>query len=124
MGALLAQFEGKKYLSIETYRKSGDPVRTPVWFVEDNGVLYVRTSDSTGKFKRIRNNPAVKIAPCDIRGNVKGDWLGAEASVAPASEADEAYRLLRKKYGMMYAVTTAFMRGKSYVVLKIRANEE
>jgi|SRR6185503_5935580 PPOX class probable F420-dependent enzyme len=124
MGALLAQFEGKKYLSIETYRKSGDPVRTPVWFVEDNGLLYVRTADSTGKYKRIRNNPAVKIAPCDIRGNVKGDWLAAEASVAPASEADEAYRLLRKKYGMMYAVTTAFMRGKSYVVLKIRANDQ
>ncbi|HEV8386832.1 MAG TPA: PPOX class F420-dependent oxidoreductase [Nitrososphaera sp.] len=124
MGALLAQFEGRKYLSIETYRKSGDPVRTPVWFVEDNGVLYVRTADSTGKYKRIRSNPTVKIAPCDNRGNVKGDWLGAEASVAPPSEADEAYRLLRKKYGMMYAVTTAFMRGKSYVVLKIRANDQ
>ena len=124
MGALLAQFEGKKYLSIETYRKSGDPVRTPVWFVEDNCVLYVRTADSTGKFKRIQNNPSVKIAPCDNRGNVKGYWLGAEASVAPASEADEAYRLLRNKYGMMYAVTTALMRGKSYVVLKIRANDQ
>ncbi|MGI0038027.1 MAG: PPOX class F420-dependent oxidoreductase, partial [Nitrososphaera sp.] len=112
MGELLAQFEGQKYLNMETYRKTGEPVRTPVWFVQENGVLYVRTAISTGKFKRVRNNPAVRIAPCDIRGNVKGGWVSAEARVAPTEDADEAYRLLRKKYGMIYALTTAFLRGR------------
>ena len=124
MGALLAEFEGKKYLNIETYRRTGEPVRTPVWFVQDNDVLYVRTAVSTGKFKRIRNNPAVKIAPCDFSGNVKGDWVNAEASVAQTAESDAAYHLLRKKYGMIYALTTAFMRGKTYAVLKIRGKDQ
>ena len=124
MGTLLAQFEGQKHLSIETYRRNGEPVRTPVWFIEDGGTFYVRTAKSTGKYKRIRNNPSVKIAPCDSRGNVKGEWISAEASVAPESEFDGVYKLLRKKYGMMYAVTTAFMRGKTYVVLLIRAKDQ
>jgi PPOX class probable F420-dependent enzyme len=124
MGALLAQFEGQKYLSIETYRRNGDPVRTPVWFVDDGGVFYVRTAASTGKYKRIRNNPSVKIAPCDSRGNVKGEWVSAEAVVAPESEFDRVYRMLRKKYGMMYAMTTTFMRGKTYVVLMVRAKDQ
>ena len=124
MGALLGQFEGQKYLSIESYRRNGDAVRTPVWFTEEGGVFYVRTAESTGKFKRIRNNPAVKIAPCDSRGNVKGEWVSAEASVVPGAESDVVYRQLRKKYGMMYAMTSAFLRGKTYVVLKIRAKDQ
>lgn len=121
---MLAQFEGQKYLNIETYRKTGEPVRTPVWFVKDDGLLYVRTAVTTGKFKRIRNNPSVKVAPCDFRGGVKGDWVSAEVTVAPAAETDEAYRLLRKKYGIVYALSEAFLRGKRYVVLKIRGKDQ
>jgi uncharacterized protein len=124
MGAQLAQFEGQKYLSIESYRKNGVPVRTPVWFVENNGVLYARTAISTGKYKRIGNIPSVKIAPCDSRGNVKGDWVSAEARVAPEGQFQDIYRLLRKKYGIMYSMATAFLKGKTYVVLEIRAKDQ
>ncbi len=119
MPGILAQFEAKKYLSIETYRKTGEPVRTPVWFVENRGALYVRTSEDTGKYKRIRNSPAVKIAPCDSRGKVEGEWVQAEAKPAGAEEAEEAYRLFRKKYGVMYMMTKVFLRSRKYVVLKI-----
>ena len=121
---MLAQFEGQKYLNIETYRKTGEPVRTPVWFVIDDGLLYVRTAVTTGKFKRVRNNPAVKVAPCNFRGVVKGDWVSAEASVAPAAETDKAYRLLRKKYGILYALSETFLKGKTYVVLEIRGKDQ
>ena len=123
MGSMIAQFEGQSYLNLETYRKTGEPVRTPVWFVENDGALYVRTSESTGKFKRTRNNPAVMIAPCDIRGNLKGEWVPAEAGVATAAESDVAYRLLQKKYGLKYAMTKLFLRGRRYVVLKIRGKD-
>ena len=118
MGATLAQFEGHKYLSIETYKRSGDAVRTPVWFVESNGALFVRTARDTGKFKRIRNNPSVKIAPCGGTGKIMGDWVQAQAGSAQESEADDAYRLLRSKYGLLYAITSRFMK-KKYVVLKV-----
>lgn len=121
---LHAQFEGQKYLNMETYRKSGQPIRTPVWFVENDGALYVRTPDSTGKFKRIKNNPAVMIAPCDIRGNLKGEWARAEASLASAGESDEAYRLFQKKYGVIYSITRLLLGRKKYVILKIRGIDE
>ena len=71
-----AAFEGQKYLSLETFRKNGEGVRTPIWFAaeKDGGaaVLYIYTIADTGKVKRIRNNPRVRIAPCDMRGNVTG----------------------------------------------------
>jgi PPOX class probable F420-dependent enzyme len=124
MGGQLAQFQGQKHLNIETYRRTGEAVRTPVWFVEIDGIIYIRTAKSTGKFKRIRNNPSVKIAPCDFWGNVKGEWVGGEATLATPEEADGAYRLLKKKYGLMYSMSTTLMRGKTYVVLKIRAKDQ
>ena len=39
-GDKLAQFAEQKYLNLESFRKNGQGVRTPLWFVEDDGVLY------------------------------------------------------------------------------------
>ncbi len=51
-----SRFQGERVISLETYRRNGKPVRTPVWFLEQNGMIYVHTDDSTGKVKRIRRN--------------------------------------------------------------------
>lgn len=115
----LAQFAGQKYLSLETYRKSGAPVRTPVWFAESNGMLYVRTAESTGKYRRILNNSSVRVAPCDMRGNVKGDWAAGEARIISGEEEQATYRMLAKKYGMMYKIVS-FAGKKDYVAIAIR----
>ena len=120
MSSRLAQFAGQKYLSIETYRKTGEPVRTPVWFVVHDGVLYARTSDETGKYKRIRNNPSVHVAPCDMRGKVKGEWQKAEAKVVAGEEEQQAYQMLKRKYGIIYRMVDIARSGKNYVVLAIR----
>jgi uncharacterized protein len=121
----LLNLADKKYINLETYRKNGRGVRTPVWFVEssssgDGSILYVRTSDDTGKYKRIRNNPSVQIAPCDIRGSVKGEWVKGEARIASEEEKLKAFKMLEKKYGMIYKMTRMFMSGKNYVVVAIR----
>ena len=115
---------GEKYINIETYRKNGRGVRTPVWFVEsssdDGSILYVRTSDDTGKYKRIRNNPSVQVAPCDMRGSVKGKWVKGEARIASEEEKLKAFKMLEKKYGIIYKMTRMFMSRKNYVVIAIR----
>jgi PPOX class probable F420-dependent enzyme len=120
----LFNLAGEKYISLETYRKNGRGVRTPVWFVEssigDSSTFYVRTSDDTGKYKRIRNNPSVQIALCDIRGSIKGEWVKGEARIASEEEKLKAFKMLEKKYGMMYKMTRMFMSGKNYVVIAIR----
>ncbi len=123
MSNRLAQFAGEKYLSIESYRKTGEPVRTPVWFVENNDVLYVRTSEDTGKYKRVRNNPVVKIAPCYSLGKPKGDWIKAEARLASEQDAQNAYRLLEKKYGIIYRMTSIFLRRRELAILEIRVSD-
>jgi PPOX class probable F420-dependent enzyme len=114
------QFDGEKYLNLKTYRKNGREVGTPVWFVESDGTLYVRTSDDTGKYKRIRNNPSVQIAPCDMRGKVKDKWVKGEARIANEEEKLKAFKMLEKKYGMIYKITRMFLSGKNYVVIAIR----
>jgi PPOX class probable F420-dependent enzyme len=62
----LKQFTKQSYLNLETFRKNGEGVRTPVWFWEDGGVLYVRTEDGSGKVKRARRNPQVRVTPCKM----------------------------------------------------------
>ena len=112
----LFQFAGKKHISLETYRKTGDLVRTPVWFVEENGELFVRTDSDTGKIKRIRNNPRVRVAPCNMRGTVKGTWVDGEARMIEPESSKHIFSLLRKKYGMPYRLirfTERFSRSKS-----------
>jgi uncharacterized protein len=116
----LSQFAGEKYINVETYRKNGQGVRTPVWFIESDGILYVRTADDTGKYKRIRNNPSVQIAPCDMRGSVKGKWVKGEARIASEEEKLKAFKMLEKKYGMIYKMSRMFMSSKNYVVIAIR----
>jgi len=93
---------GHQYLNLETFRRSGAGVRTPVWFAEDQGRLYIRTEAESGKVKRIRNQARVRLAPSDAQGNPKGEWIEARAQLAPADQADLARRLFHKKYGLQY----------------------
>ncbi len=46
-------FDHQSYLNLETFRKNGSGVKTPVWFVEDGGLLFVRTDASSGKVDRL-----------------------------------------------------------------------
>lgn len=103
---LFQPFARQKYLSLETFRKTGVGVRTPVWFAGPspdpgnvrNHSLYIYTIGNTGKMKRIRNNPRVRIAPCDMRGNVLGHWVEARAEILQGDEAARGMRLLDQKY--------------------------
>lgn len=101
-----AGFAEQKYLNLETFKKSGEGVRTPVWFAEDpsarldsaDAKLYVYTIGVSGKVKRIRNNSGVKIAPCKASGKVTGDWVPACAEILSGSEAAHGMQLLNRKY--------------------------
>lgn len=95
----LTAFDGRKYLSLETFRQSGQAVRTPVWFAAaDAGTLYVYTTADSGKAKRIRRNGSVRIAPCDARGNNTGDWIDARAVLVTGQAFDRGMGLLNRKY--------------------------
>lgn len=96
----IKQFDREKYISVETYRKSGTGVRTPVWFIESNGEFLFNTEDSSAKVKRIRSNPAVKIAPCNMRGDIQGEFVPGKARFLSSEETSAAKKIYSKKYGV------------------------
>jgi uncharacterized protein len=94
----LAALDGEKYLSLTTFRRDGTPVATPVWFVVDDGRVLVWTSAVSWKAKRLRRDPRVRIAACDMRGVVRGPSLDATATLLPEAAGAHVERLLRRKY--------------------------
>jgi len=101
--AQFAPLQGHKYVNLETFRKNGQGVRTPVWFAADPPQgppekLYVYSTADSGKAKRIRNNGHVRVAPCDMRGKLLGEWIEARAEIVEGQEAQHGMELLNKKY--------------------------
>lgn len=116
-----------QYLNIETFRKSGLGVKTPVWFVQDGETLFVRTIANSGKVKRIRHNGQVNIAPCKADGTLLGDWVPATArEVVDVTTDQKVDHLLDKKYGLMkkmFALASA-LQGRKYTVLEVKMGEK
>jgi PPOX class probable F420-dependent enzyme len=105
-----SQFAKRKYLNLETYRKSGKAVATPVWFAENAGTFYMYSLADAGKVKRIRNNPQVRIVPCDMRGAPDGEWVEAKARILDEQGEALAHTLLTGKYGWMKRIGDAFSK--------------
>jgi hypothetical protein len=108
----LAELAKHKYISFETYRKNGQAVSTPVWFMIDNNMVYVVTRSTTGKVKRLHNNPAVRVAPSGYSGEPKGEWIDGKARFAESAEAERAIQLRKKKYGLQARLVGMFAYSK------------
>ena len=96
----LGHLRGHKYCLLVTFRRSGEPVPTPVWFGLDGERLYARSERRVGKVKRIAADPRVLVAPCDSRGKPLGP--AAEGRARLLSEADEevAERAIQANFGV------------------------
>jgi uncharacterized protein len=92
------EIQGQKYISVVSFRKNGAAVPTPVWFGERDGKLYVMTRSDSGKYKRIRNNPQVRIAPCTLRGKIIGPEFAATARILPPEDWRWARKTIQQKY--------------------------
>ena len=111
------QFSDQKYLNLETYKKDETPVKTPVWFVINSGVLYVVTRESTGKVKRLKNNQNVRIVPCGFKGEEKGEWVTGKATIVGGEESEKAIKLRRKKYGFSARLIGLFTSQKGQLIV-------
>ena len=108
----LEEIESEKCISLETYRKNNEPVKTPVWFVIKDDLIYVVTRDQTGKVKRLRNNQQVKIATCNFKGKIKGQWISGTAKILTEDETKDAVKWREKKYGLMAKIAKFLSKGK------------
>ena len=114
------EIHGQKYICLTTFRKNGAGVSTPVWFGEDGGKLYVMTRSDSGKYKRLRNNPQVQIAPCTMRGKIKGPQFPATGRILPPGEWPHAKQTVHRKY---WLARVPFLWSKNNVYLEIVVRE-
>jgi uncharacterized protein len=103
------------YVLLTTFRRAGTPVPTPVWVARDGDELVIWSARNTGKIKRIRNNPAVELAPCNYRGTPTGPSVPGTARILDPTASDRVRRLIRAKYrliGWLSVTGSIIRRGK------------
>ena len=116
------EIHGQKYICLTTFRKNGAGVSTPVWFGEDAGKLYVMTRSDSGKYKRLRNNPQAQIAPCTMRGKIKGPQFPATVRILSPEEWTHAKQTIHRKYWLA-RVPFLWSRNNVYLEIVVGANQ-
>ena len=116
MSQIPEQFSDQDYINLETYKKDGTGVKTPVWFVTDQDTIYVITREKTGKVKRIRNNSSIRICPCSFNGTPKGKWISGSATKIQGKEEKKAISLRKKKYGIKAKLANFLTKGKGSLI--------
>ncbi len=102
-----------KYISLITFRKSGAPVHTAVWFAKFSDVpntFGIITETNAGKVKRIRNNQKIEVQVCDIKGNIKpgAAKYSGTARLVVGGEAIAVRKAIAKQYGFTYRLFSIY----------------
>jgi PPOX class probable F420-dependent enzyme len=103
----------EKFVSLTTYRRSGDAVSTPVWIGQDGDAFVVTTAEHAGKVKRLRNDPRVQLRACSRTGRVRDQAIPVSGTAEILTDDQNRRRLtdiIRRKYGIEYRVVMAFER--------------
>jgi uncharacterized protein len=93
-----AWIKGHQYVSLVTFKRSGERVATPIWFAADGDKFYAYSNLDVGKIKRIRNNQKVEIAICAYDGKLLGPYVPATARILDANQGPYVHKLLNAKY--------------------------
>lgn len=97
-----------QFIVLTTFRRDGTPVPTTVWFTRSAEGIVVPTAATTGKVKRIRNNPQVTMVKSNFRGKVKSDVVvSGTARFLEGSDMEVARALLADKYGLQWRFTNS-----------------
>lgn len=97
----LDRLAGERFVLLTTFRKDGRAVPTPVWAARDGDELLVWTAANTGKIKRVRRDGGVEVAPCDGRGNPKGDSVRGTARLLDRPGVQRTKDAIGRKYGIL-----------------------
>jgi PPOX class probable F420-dependent enzyme len=111
--AAFAALGDERFVSLTTFRKSGEPVSTPVWIARDGDALIVTTPAASGKVKRIRNSPRVEVRPCSRRGRVKEQAepvAGVARLLTDDSDRERLTAVIRRKYGVEFRLVMGIER--------------
>jgi len=97
----------ENFVSLTTFKRSGEGVPTTVWIARDGDALYVTTPAGSGKVKRLRNDSRVELRPSSRLGKVADDAPVAYG-VARIDESETTEDALNevfiKKYGLEFRI--------------------
>lgn len=119
----LEPFVRQNTVLLTTYRRDGMPVGTPVSIALNGDRAFVRTWDTAGKFKRIRNNPIVEIAPSTFGGRPTGPAIHARARVLSSDESAYAGQLLARKHPILHGILVPLihrLRGNTTMHIELK----
>ena len=128
----LAALGDEKFVSLTTFRTSGEAVDTTVWIGRDGDTLIVTTPSGSGKVKRLRNDDRITLRPSSRRGKADTS-VPPVAGVAEIVEGREAmYRLdsvMGTKYPLEYRLVMGIERlvrrgAPQRVMLRITAADQ
>ncbi|GIE92916.1 hypothetical protein Ari01nite_03810 [Paractinoplanes rishiriensis] len=120
MAMSLEQLGAERTLLLETRKRDGSWVGTPVNLVVENGRAYFKSYDASGKAKRLRNFPDVWVTPCTFRGRVRGERVAGRATLldGDSAAAGRAAALLARKHPLLQGrMVPAFHRRRGYRTL-------
>ncbi|MDQ1722130.1 MAG: uncharacterized protein QOI26_1864 [Pseudonocardiales bacterium] len=88
---------------LSTRRRDGSTVETPVNLaVDEHGHGYFRTWSTSGKARRLRNFPGVRVAPCSVTGRPQGSDQPATASLLAGPDVELARQLLVRRFPVIH----------------------
>ena len=102
----------QKYVLLETRKRDGSWVGTPVSIVVDGGRAFFRTWDVSGKAKRLRNFPEVRVAPSTMRGKPTGPSVAGTARLLDDAEVTRVRALLAAKYPILQRRLVPWMHAR------------
>ena len=91
---------GAEFALLVTFRRSGEPVPTPVWIGLHDGRLYIETLAEAGKIKRLGHDRHVRVAPRTVRGKPKGSFADGVGRILGAAEEKHAELALDRHYSL------------------------
>ena len=115
---MTSQLSKAKFISLETYKRNGEAVRTPVWFVEESGLIFFHSPAKSWKVKRLQRNPVVRLAPCARFGRIEGKWLTGKATRIDGEDGERIVKLVNSKQGLVDRII-GFFEKKNRVAFSI-----
>ena len=118
---LLTIMEKQRAVRLETRKRDGTWVATPVSIAVDGEHAYFRTWNVSGKAKRLRNFPQVRVAPSTLAGKPTGPLTAGTAHLLDDVQATRARELLAAKYPVLQGrLVPAYHRLRGWQTLHYR----
>jgi PPOX class probable F420-dependent enzyme len=110
-----------RFIDLVTFRRTGEPVGTPVLFVPDGNRLLIRTAAGTGKLKRLAHTPDVEVTPSDQRGRHVGATAAGTARVLGPEAVGPALAALHRRHRIAGPIATFIRhrRGQRDVIVEV-----